>query len=150
MSEARQESTTPSHPGGHPESHPTNHLADHPTDHPVRRGGWWVTVALLLGVVLIFVVSFALAPRPQDGAAEAFGGTDSAVTDILVEDGAQPWFAPIFQPGSGEIESGLFALQAALGGGLFGFALGRLSARRRPHLGQPAERGHEASAVPSP
>ena len=146
MSEARQETSIPSHP----ESHPTNHLENHPNTHPVRRGGWWVTVALLLGVVLIFAVSFALAPRPQDGEAEAFGGTDSAVTDILAEDGAQPWFTPIFQPGSGEIESGLFALQAALGAGLFGFALGRLSARRRPDVGQPADPGHKASAVPSP
>ncbi|MEP7161228.1 MAG: energy-coupling factor ABC transporter substrate-binding protein, partial [Dermatophilaceae bacterium] len=98
-----------------------------------------MTVALLLGVVLIFVVSFVLAPRPQDGKAEAFGGTDAAVSEMLVQDGAHQWFTPIFQPGSGEVESGLFALQAALGAGLFGFALGRLSARRGPKRGQPGE-----------
>jgi cobalt/nickel transport protein len=45
----------------------------------------------------------------------------------------RPWFSPVFRPSSGEIESGLFALQAALGAGYFGFALGRLSTRgRRP------------------
>ena len=38
---------------------------------------------------------------------------------------------PLFRPGSPELESGLFALQAGLGGILLGFVLGRLTARRR-------------------
>ena len=37
----------------------------------------------------------------------------------------------LFQPSSSEVESGLFALQAALGGTVLGFTIGRLSARRR-------------------
>ena len=43
----------------------------------------------------------------------------------------QPWFEPFFQPESGEVESGLFALQAALGGSVLGFAIGALWGRRR-------------------
>ncbi len=97
-----------------------------------RHGGWWITSLLLAGVALIIAASLALAPDPAEEGAEAFGGTDARVTQILEEDGARPWFTPIFEPGSSEVESGLFALQAALGGGLLGFALGRLSARRRP------------------
>lgn len=41
----------------------------------------------------------------------------------------EPWFQPILEPASGEIESLLFALQAAAGAGVLGFALGRLTAR---------------------
>ncbi|MEL4504216.1 energy-coupling factor ABC transporter substrate-binding protein [Luteococcus sp. H138] len=97
---------------------------------PATRTGGWITVALLGAIALIFALSMALAPRPTDADAEAFGGTDAAVTDVLAEKGVEPWFEPIFEPGSSEIESGLFALQAALGAGAFGFALGNLRGRR--------------------
>ena len=46
------------------------------------------------------------------------------------EHGAKPWFQPIFEPDSGELESGLFALQAAVGAGIVGFALGNLRGRK--------------------
>ena len=42
----------------------------------------------------------------------------------------EPWFSPIFEPASGEIESLLFALQAALGAGVIGFVLGRMTAKK--------------------
>lgn len=95
-----------------------------------KSGGAWITALLLLGIAAIFAISMALAPRPAEADAEAFGGTDAAVTDVLAEKGVEPWFEPIFEPGSGEIESGLFALQAALGAGAFGFALGNLRGRK--------------------
>ena len=43
----------------------------------------------------------------------------------------KPWFAPLFEPPSGEIASLLFALQAALGAGVIGFWLGMSVARER-------------------
>lgn len=91
----------------------------------------WVTLALVAAIVVIFVLSFALAPKPTSDDEEAFAGTDSVVTEVLEGEGAEPWFEPIFEPGSGEIESGLFALQAALGAGIVGFALGNLRGRAR-------------------
>lgn len=98
---------------------------------PARRPGRpWLTAALLLGIALIVVASLLLAPDPGEGE-EAFGGTDAAVTRMLEEQGAEPWFRPLFSPGSAEVESGLFALQAALGAGLCGYAVGRLHERRR-------------------
>ncbi|MBW3084946.1 Cobalt transport protein CbiN [Austwickia sp. TVS 96-490-7B] len=98
-----------------------------------RLASWWVSAACLAGIVALVMVSLLLAPRPEKEG-EAFGGTDSAVTDVLAERGVQQWMTPIFEPGSGEVESGLFALQAALGAGIFGYAVGRLHGRRR---GQP-------------
>ena len=41
--------------------------------------------------------------------------------------GYQPWFEPILEPASGEVESLLFALQAAVGAGIVGFVLGRIT-----------------------
>ena len=93
-----------------------------------KRKDWLIGLGLVAVIVVIFVFSFSMAPKPADGE-EAFGGTDSAVTAILEEQGVEPWFSPIFEPGSGEIESGLFALQAGLGGAVLGFALGQLRGR---------------------
>mgnify|MGYP000516334735 CR=1 FL=1 len=39
----------------------------------------------------------------------------------------EPWFEPILEPASGEVESLLFALQAAIGAGVVGFVLGRIT-----------------------
>lgn len=94
-----------------------------------RLGGAWVPAVLVVAIVAIFALCMALAPR-HSAEGEAFGGTDSAVTDTLQEHGVKPWFHPVFEPGSGEVESGLFALQAALGAGLFGYVMGNLRGRR--------------------
>ncbi|MDN5563134.1 MULTISPECIES: energy-coupling factor ABC transporter substrate-binding protein [Luteococcus] len=105
----------------------------HVTTRPVQR---WVTPVLIAAIVAIFALCMALAPRPSGADAEAFGGTDAAVTEVLADKGVEPWFEPLFSPDSGEIESGLFALQAALGAGAFGFVLGNLRGRRAEHSKQ--------------
>jgi len=94
-----------------------------------KRKDWFIGLALVAVIVAIFAFSLTMAPKPAEGE-EAFGGSDAAVTAILEDEhGALPWFSPIFEPGSGEIESGLFAVQAALGAGVLGFALGQLRGR---------------------
>ncbi|PID95935.1 MAG: energy-coupling factor ABC transporter substrate-binding protein [Actinomycetales bacterium] len=90
----------------------------------------WTNVILLLALVVIFGVSFVLGGQRTDPE-ERFAGTDSAATSVIEESGHEPWFSPFFEPESGEVESGLFALQAAIGGGVLGFAVGALWARRR-------------------
>lgn len=92
-----------------------------------------LTLALLAATVALFVVCFVQGSARGTGE-EKFAGTDSLATEQIqqVAPGYEPWFAPFFEPASGEIESGLFALQAGLGGTVLGFAVGALWGRRHP------------------
>ncbi|MGB3955472.1 MAG: energy-coupling factor ABC transporter substrate-binding protein [Brooklawnia sp.] len=92
----------------------------------------WTTVILIAALLLIFGISFVLGGQ-RTNPEERFPGTDSVATSTIEEGNPdyQPWFVPLFQPESGEVESGLFALQAAIGGTIFGFAIGGLWGRRR-------------------
>ena len=91
-----------------------------------------VTVALVAALLVVLGVSFAVGGQHTDPV-ERFVGTDAAATAQIqaANPGYQPWFTPLFQPGSSELESGLFALQAAIGGTVLGFAIGALWGRRR-------------------
>ncbi len=62
-----------------------------------------------------------------------FAGADSQAEQAITElnGNYQPWFSPIWEPPSGEIESLLFALQAAVGAGVLGYGLGYLRGRKK-------------------
>ncbi|MCK9152406.1 energy-coupling factor ABC transporter substrate-binding protein [Methanobacterium alcaliphilum] len=64
-----------------------------------------------------------------------FGGADGAAGDAIEETGYEPWFNSFWEPPSGEIESLLFALQAAIGaiiiGYVFGYYNGQAKERKR-------------------
>ena len=92
---------------------------------------WQKNVILLLLVVLIaFVPLFLL----RDA---AFGGADGMAEELITQSDPnyEPWFQPIFEPASGEVESLLFALQAAVGSGVVCFLLGRVTAPGRKDHG---------------
>lgn len=92
---------------------------------PLSLRPWHVAVGIV-ALVALFILPLALAPSDAE-----FGGTDARVTEMIETDHeAEPWFGSLFSP-TPEIESGLFAMQAALGAGVLGFALGRLSRPRK-------------------
>lgn len=84
-----------------------------------------VTALLVLGVVALVALPLVL-----DGGTSEFAGTDAAAAELAEAQGAQPWFESVFSPSSAEVESKLFALQAALGGGVLGRLRGRRLAER--------------------
>ena len=86
----------------------------------------WGVIAGLIALVLLFCIPFYTAPAESE-----FGGTDSTVTKILKGKDVEPWFEPIAPPAGDEVESGLFAMQAALGSGIMFYCLGRMAGRRK-------------------
>ncbi|MCW2840992.1 MAG: energy-coupling factor transporter substrate-binding protein [Aeromicrobium sp.] len=91
------------------------------------------SVLLLVGIVAIFALAMVLGSTRADDSGETFVGSDSAATAQIEQDnpGYKPWFTPVFSPSSGEVESGLFALQAAAGAGVLGYVIGVMRGRRR-------------------
>ncbi|SDG71075.1 energy-coupling factor ABC transporter substrate-binding protein [Desulfosporosinus hippei] len=87
-------------------------------------------------IILLFVVLLAVLPLYVAGDAE-FGGADGLASDAIMELNADytPWFESLWEPPSGEIESLLFALQAAIGSGFvfyyIGYSKGRQGQNKR-------------------
>lgn len=79
---------------------------------------WLLAGALLLGLLVVPTLV------PGD-----YGGTDGGAERLLTQAGHEPWFSPVYEPPSGEIESALFAVQAAVGGALLGYYAGRMRGR---------------------
>ena len=83
---------------------------------------------LILAVVciIIFIIPLIMfnGLTEDDG---KFTGADDAASDVINESQGgnyEPWFSSIWEPPSGEIESLLFALQAAIGAIIIGYFFG--------------------------
>jgi len=82
-------------------------------------------------VIAIFVAMFAIVSSTTGG---EWAGADDQAEDVIahITGGTyQPWAEPIWEPPSGEIESLLFALQAALGAIVIGYFLGYYRGRQK-------------------
>ena len=86
---------------------------------------WQKNLILVVLAVLLAAIPLWLLPNAE------FGGADDQAEEAIQEINPdyKPWFEPILEPASGEVESLLFALQAAIGAGVVGFALGRITKR---------------------
>ncbi len=95
----------------------------------------WSNVFLILVVIGLAVIPLLLLKNAEFGGAD--GEAEKAITEI--NQGYQPWFVPLCEPPSGEIESLLFALQAAIGAGIIGYGLGYMKGRSRKEEAKSAE-----------
>ncbi len=94
---------------------------------------------LLMALAVVVLVALPLwmvhkpAPGPDGKEAEIFAGADSQAEGLIgrIDPGYRPWVKPLMEPPSGEIETLLFALQAALGAGFIGYWYGSASTRAR-------------------
>jgi cobalt/nickel transport protein len=76
-------------------------------------------------VVVAFTTIFLYAQSTDTGA--EWGGSDGEALNVIgdLTGGAyQPWAEPLWEPPSGEIESLLFSLQAAIGSIIIGYFFG--------------------------
>jgi cobalt/nickel transport protein len=95
------------------------------------------TLEILTGIaIVVFCASFLYTSATMSGA--EFAGSDNGGSGHIAELSGTPRenFQPLipqWEPPSGEIEAGLFALQAAVGGilvgGVFGFWFGQVRGR---------------------
>ncbi len=77
---------------------------------------------LLLGVIVL-----AVGPLMFHSKTAKFSGSDDQASALIstIQPGYHRWAVPIWEPPSPEIESLLFAVQAALGAGVLGYYFGR-------------------------
>ncbi|MET9884413.1 energy-coupling factor ABC transporter substrate-binding protein [Streptomyces sp. NPDC006430] len=106
--------------------------------------------AKINGLLLFLVAALAVLPLALglgEGEEEPFTGADAqaeaAITELKPD--YEPWFSPLYEPPSAEIESALFALQAALGAGVLAYYFGLRAGRR-----QGAAAAATAAAAPAP
>ena len=95
-----------------------------------KKSNLTINLLLILVVIALAVVPLFIAKDAEFSGAD--GQAEEAITEINAD--YEPWFAPIFEPKSGEIESLLFALQAAIGAGVIGYGLGYLKGRARKEM----------------
>lgn len=92
------------------------------------------TKNILLILVLIIMLAIPLFTLKD----AAFEGADGQAEEVISEINPdyEPWFSPLIEPASGEIESLLFAVQAALGAGVIGYFYGFVKGKRSEHTSE--------------
>lgn len=83
---------------------------------------------IILAVLVVILAIFPLVTAKENA---EFGGADGQAEELITEikSDYEPWFESFWEPPSGEIESLLFALQAAIGSGIvcgyIGYLMGK-------------------------
>ncbi|MDX8367323.1 energy-coupling factor ABC transporter substrate-binding protein [Cytobacillus sp. IB215665] len=83
-------------------------------------------------ILIVLVILLAIVPLVIQQDAE-FGGADGQAEEAIGEiaPNYEPWFNVLWEPPSGEIESLLFSLQAAIGAIIIGYVIGYGRARKK-------------------
>ena len=117
-----------------------------------------INTLLLLAVAALAVLPLVLGlgDHKKEPFTGADGEAEAAITEL--EPDYKPWFSPLYEPPSGEIESALFSLQAALGAGVLAYYFGLRKGRRqgearalaaRTEDPSPEDSSPEAATAPS-
>lgn len=77
-------------------------------------------IVLVILAVLLIIIPLLINPNAEYGGAD--GEAETLITQIAPD--YEPWFESFYEPPSGEIESLLFSVQAALGAGIICYYLG--------------------------
>lgn len=82
-------------------------------------------------LLLSLVVALILIPLTINKGSE-FAGADTQAEEVITQMNPdyQPWFSSFWEPPSGEVESLLFALQAAIGAGFIGYYVGYVRGKK--------------------
>ena len=77
---------------------------------------------LLIAICLVILIVPFMLHRDSE-----FEGSDAQAEGVIMEldETYEPWVSPIFPDIPGEIETLLFTIQAAMGGGFIGYYMGR-------------------------
>lgn len=86
-----------------------------------KQGNWW----LVLSVIVLAVLPLIFVQGEYGG---ADGEAEEAIGEIQPD--YEPWFNPVVELPSGEVESLLFVSQAAIGAGVIGYVIGLYKGRR--------------------
>lgn len=86
-----------------------------------------INLILVLIVIILSFIPLFLVPDAE------FGGADGEAETLItvINKNYEPWFNSLIEPASGEIESLLFALQAAIGAGILAYGFGYLKGRSK-------------------
>ena len=81
---------------------------------------------LLIIFALLVILPLVLNPSAEYGGSD--GNAEAMVNEIAPS--YEPWFEPLWEPPSGEIESLLFTLFAVIGASFIGYFVGTLKGKR--------------------
>lgn len=83
-------------------------------------------------ILFLLVLAIIIIPQLMHKDAE-FGGADGEAETLITEIAPtyKAWFSSLYEPASGEIESLLFASQAALGAGIIGYYVGTTRTKKK-------------------
>jgi cobalt/nickel transport protein len=105
---------------------------------------------ITIGVLVAFVAAFAYVSSSEN---HEWGGSDDMPANVindLTHGSYHPWFNSVWTPPSPEIESLLFALQAAFGAFIIGYFLGYYRGLAKAKIAAPPEeQGENLNARPA-
>ncbi|ATM96453.1 Cobalt transport protein cbiN [Yersinia frederiksenii] len=87
-------------------------------------------------ILLAMVIALVILPFFINHGGE-YGGSDGEAETLIQVTAPhyKPWFQPLYEPASGEIESLLFTLQGSIGAAVIFYILGYYRGKRGEHAG---------------